>query len=254
MLNEGDPVLLYSNGNFWITFLSSRGKIHTHLGVVNHKDIIGKKYGEYVLTHLGKKLWILKPSIEDYILSFIRRKTQIVYPKDSGYLLLKAGICSGSKVLEVGTGSGALTTVLANAVKPNGKVDTYERREDFYRLARENISKLGLDRYVNFNLMDFKDAKLPENYYDAAFIDIDAPWEIIDKIWYSLKGGCTAVFIIPTYTQLEKLTPKLMGKFIDIKGQEVSYREIILSPGRIRPQFQMIGYTAVLVTCRKIFS
>ena len=253
MLKSGDPVLIYDeDGNSWIIFLSDKGVLHTHAGIVKHKEIIGKRYGEKIHTHLGKVLWILRPSIEDFILNYIRRRTQIVYPKDSGFLIVRCGISSGSKVLEVGTGSGALTAVLANIVKPNGFIDTYEKRKEFYELAKSNLSKLGLDEYVYFHNIDFKDAEVPENYYDAAFIDGDSPWDIINKIWYSLKGGHTAAFIIPTYTQLEKLAPHLLGKFIDIKGQEINYRELILIPGRIRPQFQMIGYTAVIVTCRKI--
>lgn len=255
MLNYGDPVLIYDKkGYSWIIFLYEDGILHTHSGIIRHRDIVGKQYGEKIKTHLGKEFWILKPTIEDFINNYIERKTQIVYPKDSGFLIIRSGIKSGDIILEVGTGSGALTAVLANIVRPTGYVDTYEKRKEFYQIAIKNLAKLKLDKYINFFNLDFKEATLKEEFYDAAFIDIDSPWEILDKVWLSLKGGGFASFIIPTYTQLEKLAPKLIEKFIDIKGQEVFYREIKLSPGRVRPPFRMIGYTAVLVTCRKIKS
>ena len=166
-------------------------------------------------------------------------------------MIVLSGISSGSKVLEVGTGSGALTTALAYIVRPNGYVDTFEKRKDFYQLAKENIRRYGLEDFVNFHHKDFLEAKIKEEVYDAAFIDIDTPWLVIEKVWKGLKGGKAAFFVIPTYTQLEKIAQKIHKYFIDVHAFETFVRDIYLRPKRIRPPFQMIGYTAVIVWGRK---
>jgi|Deesub1362B_J571_1020462.scaffolds.fasta_scaffold00003_450 tRNA (adenine57-N1/adenine58-N1)-methyltransferase len=250
-LRYGDKFILSDNkGNTWLITLKQGGEFHTHYGIIDHDALINFEYGDEIRLK-GGSLWILKPTIENYILK-IKRKTQIMYPKDIGLLILRCGVKNGDYVLEVGTGSGALTTALAIAVQPDGKIDTYERREDFLELARKNLREYGLDKYVKFHHMDILKAKLKANKYDAVFVDIDSPWLIVEKIWRALKGGATAAFLIPTYNQLEKLLNQLDNYFIDINCIEVFYREILMRKGRIRPSFRMIGYTALLVTAKKV--
>ncbi|PCN51219.1 hypothetical protein B6U99_00285 [Candidatus Geothermarchaeota archaeon ex4572_27] len=247
----GDLVVLSDGrGRRWLITLVEGGELHTHYGVVRHSDIVGRGFGEAVTTHKGERLWLLPPTLEDLIMN-VERRTQIVYPKDIGRMIVMSGICSGSRVLEVGTGSGALTTALAYVVRPDGVVDTYEKRREFYELARENLRRYGLERYVNFHNADFAEVEVRENYYDAAFVDIDSPWLVVEKVWRALKGGRMAFFVIPTYTQLDKIAPALGRYFTEVVGFEVSVREILMRPGKIRPPFQMIGYTAVIVAGRK---
>ena len=250
-ISYGDLIVISDGkGRKWLVKLKENGVLHTHYGIIKHCDIVGRCFGEEVKTHLGKALWILNPTLEDLILK-IERRTQIVYPKDIGLMIVLSGISSGSHVLEVGTGSGALTTALAFTVRPNGYVDTYEKRREFYELAINNLKKYGLDKFVNFHHQDFLDAKIEDNFYDAAFIDIDSPWLIIEKVWRGLKGGAPAFFVIPTYSQLEKIASFIKRYFIDVRGLETNVRDVLIRPGKIRPPFQMIGYTAVIVWGRK---
>lgn len=51
------------------------------------EDIINKDYGTIINNFI-----ILKPTTQEFILYYLKRKTQIIYPKDSAYLALKLGI------------------------------------------------------------------------------------------------------------------------------------------------------------------
>jgi tRNA (adenine57-N1/adenine58-N1)-methyltransferase len=252
-LKYGDKFILSDGkGNTWLLTLRPGGEFHTHYGAIAHDELLNYEYGDEIRLKNGV-LWVLKPTTEDYILK-VKRKTQIMYPKDIGILILRCGVKSGDHVLEIGTGSGALTTALATIVQPNGRVDTYERRIEFLELAKRNIHEYGLDKYVEFHHKDVLKATVRRGYYDAAFVDIDSPWLVADIVWHGLKGGATSVFLVPTYNQLEKLLEKLQEKFIDINCIEVFYRDILMRKGRIRPSFKMIGYTALLISAKKVNS
>ena len=70
------------------------------------------------------------PTIFDFVMKS-DRKTQIVYPKDLGYIAIRTGLKSGCNVLEIGTGSASLTTFFASLVGPSGHVFTYDINEEF---------------------------------------------------------------------------------------------------------------------------
>lgn len=110
----------------------------------------------------------------------IKRQTQIIYPKDSAYITLKLGITDGMRVLESGIGSGALTIVMANAVKPSGKIYGYEKEEKYIDTVKENLRLAGMEDYVSLFHHDLSE-KLPEDYFDAAFIDVREPWLYMEK-------------------------------------------------------------------------
>ena len=119
---EGDLIQLVSPTNkVYLVRLQSGEQLHTHRGIVNYDDLIGILWGSEVATHLGSPFFVLQPSLSD-ILRSTKRSTQIIYPKDIGYILIMMGIGPGSIVLEAGTGSGALTTALAWSVGAEGQV------------------------------------------------------------------------------------------------------------------------------------
>lgn len=249
----GKYVLIFDEkGKNWLFKLVKGGVFHTHKGRIMHDKIVEAGYGGSVLSDKGHKFFIVKPTVYDFIMKS-PRPTQIVYPKDIGYIILRLGIGTGSKIIEVGMGSGAVTSALLKIIGDSGFIDTYERREDimwstirYLSRASKNLDKLNIHR------IDFKDANIPKNHYDAAIIDIDEPWLIIDKIHYSLKDSGRVAIILPTYNQLDKLEPYIKGKFIDIEAVEISIRQLQFKKGRIRPEFRMIGFTAIVVTGIKI--
>ncbi|UCC65645.1 MAG: tRNA (adenine-N1)-methyltransferase, partial [Anaerolineae bacterium] len=127
---EGDLVLLIArNRQQFIVRLVPGGELQTHKGIIRFDDLIGQPLGRQVHSHLGDPFLVLEPSLADLIRD-VRRTTQIMFPKDIGYLLVKMNIGPGSRVIEAGTGSGGLTMALARAVSPTGRVFSYEVRPD----------------------------------------------------------------------------------------------------------------------------
>ena len=148
--------------------------MHTHRGRINHDDIIGRPLGRQILSHMGKPFLVLEPSTHDLIRD-IRRTSQIVFPQDASYLLMRLNVHPGVTVIEAGTGSGAFTLALARSVMPTGRVYSYDMREDMLNLARRNLDKVGLLPYVEFKLRDIE-AGFDETGVDALFLDVRTPW------------------------------------------------------------------------------
>src|SRR5213083_2817311 len=115
------------------------GERHSiHSGLIEHDDLIGRTEGVVVTTQLGARLLAVRPTFAEQVTGR-RRQTQPIYPKDLGAILVGADIHPGARVLEAGTGTGALTMAALRAVGPTGVVVSYELREDFLEAARRAI-------------------------------------------------------------------------------------------------------------------
>ncbi len=252
MIKEGDTVWLKDKKNSFFLKLKKGEIFGTHKGNIPHDQIIGKNFGDTVETHKGHSFVILKPTLFDIIMYGIKRKTQIIYPKDSAYITLKLGITDGMKVLESGIGSGALTIVMANAVKPDGMIYCYEREEKYIKNALENISLAGLEKYVKAFHQDLS-TPLPEDFFDAGFIDVREPWLYIDNIKNSLKKGAPVGFLLPTTNQVSLLLEKLQEhRFINLEVVEILLRHYKPVPDRLRPEDRMIAHTGYLIFARNV--
>ena len=254
-IKQNSPVLFYFNhSKKWLHRISKNESLHTHIGVIRHSDAIGKEYGSQLVTNKDKYVYLLKPTMYDYIMK-IQHGTQIVYPKDLGYIISRAGICSGQKVLEIGTGSGALTSFVANIVRPRGHVYTFDVDENFMKIAEKNIAKAGVSKYVTQKKLDIKTIKkLPLADMDAVLIDLGDPWTVIPQARKMLKGSGSVFAVCPTMNQLEKLTSALVeNEFTDIESTEHILRTIEAREGKTRHSFQGIGHTTYLCFARKAF-
>ena len=246
-IEEGKHVLLYyTQSKRWLVRVKKGKKVHTHIGVIDLDDIIGSSYGIAVKSNKDKVVYALKPTIYDYILKS-ERKTQIVYPKDLGYIVARTGLSNGDIVVEIGTGSGALTTFLANIVKPDGHVHTFDINEEFVEVAKKNVSKADLLKYVTFH-MDNQEIEA-----DLVVVDLGDPWNVIDFIKRVLKPSRMLVAICPTMNQAEKLSVALKDGFVDIECNEILIRTIEAREGMTRPAFRMIGHTTYLVFARRLY-
>jgi tRNA (adenine57-N1/adenine58-N1)-methyltransferase len=252
-ISEGSYVLLFhTQRKKWLTRVEKGKKMHTHLGVVDLDAAIGLEYGSCVRTNKDKDIYLLKPTVHDFIMKS-ERKTQIVYPKDLGYIAARTGLSNGCIVLEVGTGSGALTTFMASIVKPNGHVYTFDVRPEFMEIARKNIQKVGLDKFVTMHQADIKDG-IDLKDFDLAVVDLGDPWTVVPHVHKYLKGSGCFVSICPTMNQVEKLATALKeNNFNDIECTEIIMRHIEGREGMTRPSFRMIGHTAYLVFARKVY-
>lgn len=253
VVNEGDIVLIvFDEKRRWLVKAEKDKELHTHKGAVNLNDIIGKPYGSSIKSSTGVNFRIFKPIPKDYILK-MRRTTQIIYPKDMGLILLYSGIGPGWKVVEAGTGSGALTIVLAYYVRPNGHVYTYEVREDFQRLAMKNIKEAGLEKYVTFKLKDVNEG-IDERNVDAVILDMATPWLVVSHAYEALKEGGSFVSYSPTIEQVQKTVSALLKTgFYDITTVECFVRRILVREGRTRPETSMIAHTGYITFARKVF-
>jgi tRNA (adenine57-N1/adenine58-N1)-methyltransferase len=160
---------------------------HTHHGLIRHDEVIGQVPGKGLTTHLGYPLVALRPSLHDIIMN-IERISQIVYPKEMGYILLKLNVGPGSQIVEGGTGSGALTVALAHTVRPTGRVYSYELRDDMLRVARKNLTDCGLVDWVDLKQRDIT-AGFDERDMDAVFLDVREPWLYLSQTWETLAEG-----------------------------------------------------------------
>ncbi|MCS6993121.1 MAG: tRNA (adenine-N1)-methyltransferase [Anaerolineales bacterium] len=235
----------------FIFTLQPGGTLQTHRGILNHDDLIGLPWGSQVFSHLGSPFFLLQPMLGD-ILNELPRNTQILYPKEIGFVLVTMGIGNGQRVIEAGTGSGAMTTALAFAVGSQGRVYSYERRPEMQNLARKNLARLGLDERVTFKLKDIAEG-LDETNADAFFLDVPAPYDYIGQVRAALKPGGFFCSIVPTFNQAEKLLYALRRhKFAFLEMCEVLLRYYKPEPMRLRPTDRMVAHTGFLVFARRV--
>ncbi len=254
-IKEGDLALLviYSKKGRPKKFLvkvERKKVIHTHKGTIDVGSLIGEDWGITTETSKGTLVEVHRPTLVD-IVEKLGRSTQIIYPKDSGFILLKSGIKPGDKVVEIGTGSGALTLVLATFLGPEGKVYSYDIRESSIKMAKRNLDKLQLSN-VELKLKDAKEG-IDENDLDAIFMDIPDPWELLSLAYQKLKPNGTFVAFVPSCEQISKvvLTAKSIG-FSLIEIHEILDREFECDERRTRPHPRMIGHTGFIIIGRKI--
>jgi len=220
------------------------------VGVIDPSFLVGEQYGEKI--EIGnKEFWVLKPSLLDK-LQALKRRAQIILPKDAAHIIMNCSVESGNTVLEAGIGSGSLTVALATAVAPGGMVISYDMREDFIEHAMKNLKTAGLDKYVTTQVNDVTKG-IDEKDLDAVILDIPNPWEVVNHAWSSLKPGGYFCTYSPLISQVEQTVKKVRkNNFIEIKTFENIQREMVVSDYGTRPSFDMLGHTGYLTFARKV--
>lgn len=235
----------------FIITLQAGAKFETHRGVLLHDDLIGKPWGTQVFSHMGAPFFLLQPSLAD-LLTDLPRSTQILYPKDIGFILVTMGIGPGIKVIEAGTGSGSMTIALAYAVGADGRVTSYEVRPDMQNLAKKNLERVGLASRVDFKLRDIQ-AGFDETDADALFLDLPNPYDYIPQVRAALKPGGFLCSLLPTVNQVEQLLIALRReRFAFVEVCEILVRYYKAEPTRLRPTDRMVAHTGFLIFGRRI--
>jgi len=251
-VEDGDLVQLVGlRHKSFIFRVAVGGKMESHRGVIKHDDLIGKPWGTKVTSHLGNPFFILQPALGD-LLKEMPRTTQILYPKEIGFILVTMGIGEGQRVIEAGTGSGALTCALSFAVGSTGHVYSYESREEMQTLAKKNLNRLGLYDRVDFKLRDIVEG-FDETGVDALFLDVPNPHDYVSQAKKALKFGGFFGAILPTANQVSTLLTALRQNdfaFIDIC--EILLRYYKAEPERFRPVDRMIAHTGYLLFARPV--
>lgn len=250
-IRAGDRVLLTLEDDNTFLVRMDPGRTHsTHKGAIAHDDVIGRPWGSRLRTNVGEPVCALRPTWVDDMMK-VDRRTNIMYPKDVSYLLALLGLTAGQRVVELGSGSGAMTQALARAVQPGGRVFSYDLRPEFLELAADNCAAAGIDEGVEFRLREAGEALEPG--VDAVFCDIPEPWNEVPAAWEALRGSGRFAAGLPTFNQVEKLAATLEGNgFASVDTLEILHRHILARPGRTRPAHRMVGHTQLLVSAVKV--
>jgi tRNA (adenine57-N1/adenine58-N1)-methyltransferase len=254
-IDQGDLIFVYlDTKRQFLVQIGSGMQLQSDLGNMKIDEMIGKPYGSTGTTHLGHPYHCLKPSTADLMFK-VKRLTTIVYPKDLGYMLLETAIGPGSHVIEIGTGSGAMTLVLAKFVAPDGKVFSYDRRQDFIDNAKKNVVRAGYIDAVHFTCCDVAQQGFSSEHVDGIFIDVPEPWDIIPHATRVLKGGHHLVSWSPNIEQVKRTVETLqVHQFIRIQVSEVVEREMLVRERGVRPRERGITHTAYLVRAQRVLS
>ena len=249
---EGDYVLIYLDARRTYMIKMQAGQtFHTHKGYLKLDELIGKEYGEPIKSSLGVYFTTLKPALTDYIMKS-SRNTQITYPKDAALIVMFSGIGPGSRVVESGTGTGALTTALAHYVGPTGKVYTYELRSEFQKNAAKNLQRSKLIDYVEMKSGDVT-LGIAERDLDAVILDLATPWLVVPHAYEALRPSGIIVSFSPTIDQVVRTTEALKeNNFVFIETIECMMRAMQVERGKTRPQTLMTGHTGYITHARKI--
>ena len=227
-------------------------KFETHHGIIPYDALIGQPWGCVVYSSLGHPYLVVPPSTADLI-THIKRSSQVIYPKDSAYILMRMNIKPGARVLESGCGSGGLTLALASAVMPTGHVYSQEIREDFIALARRNLERAGLDAFVTFIHADSTQGFNIQPPVDAVFLDMPQPETCVVQARAVLKDGGFFGSLLPTTNQVSNLLRALaQAGFGLIEVEEILLRRYKPVPDRLRPQDRMVAHTGYLIFARAI--
>ncbi|MDR2076060.1 MAG: tRNA (adenine-N1)-methyltransferase [Desulfovibrio sp.] len=251
MPDYGELFLLVSpRGRRSLRRLTQGQDIHGADGVIPAETLAGTDFGTEVRTLLGAPYRIMRPTLCD-LTRGVKRQTQILYPKDIGYICMRLGVGNGTRIIEAGSGSGGLTVALSWLSGERGHVYTYEARQEFYDLCGRNLAWAGVGDNVTRHLRDIGEGFLQTDA-DALFLDLRTPWDYLGQVTAAVRPGAPLAFLLPTVEQVSLLLAALeKGPFDDIEVEEILARGWKPAAGRLRPQDRMVAHTGFLVFARK---
>ena len=219
-------------------------EFQSDLGIIKSDVLDSLEVGDEVESHLGHTFKIMKPNINDFI-----DICSILVQKDIGQVLSHTGLGAGARVVDAGTGAGAIALNFGNVAGPQGQVFTYEIREDFAEVARKNIENFGITN-IEVKNKDIKEG-IDEDNIDLIFLDLPKPYEIFEDVWDSLNVGGWLCVYAPYVGQAEisyRVCKKLGFYNIEIfetleRGLEVRTQ---------RPKTRMVGHSGYLLFARKL--
>ncbi len=249
----------------WVRLTDSKGRKHnicleagksffTNKGEIKHDALIGREQGFTVATQAGAEYLVFRPVMSQYVVS-MPRGAAVIYPKDASQILSAADIYPGARVVEAGAGSGALTCHLLRAVGPNGRVTSYEVREDFADIARRNVEQLFAGPHPAWDLRvgDLGDSD-HDGDVDRMILDMVDPWEYVDVAGRALVAGGFVCAYVATTTQLSRVveTIRAHGEFTEPHAWESLVRDWHVEGLAVRPEHKMLGHTAYLAVARRM--
>lgn len=252
-LGEGEAVILIDRKEREYLRRLERGKkISLRGGSIAAEEAIGLQEGSVVRSSLGEPFILFRPTLSQLIPN-LPRKAQVIYPKDIGPILVWGDIFPGAKVIEAGVGPAALTLALLRAVGPQGRVISYEIREDFAQMARDNIARF-YGPAENWTLKVQDIASLEESDIDRMILDLPEPWQLTDKAWQALRPGGILLCYLPTVLQVKGLVDALREHrgFASIETMESLMRFWHVKGMSVRPEHRMVAHTGFITIARRM--
>jgi tRNA (adenine57-N1/adenine58-N1)-methyltransferase len=234
--------------------LRAGGQFHTHRGILEHDELIGAPEGIVLKSSGGTAYLAIRPLLSDFVLS-MPRGAQVIYPKDAALIVGLADIFPGARVVEAGAGSGALTCSLLRAVGDEGRLWSYERREEFADVARKNVETFFGGPHPAWELVvgDLASA-LDVREVDRVVLDMLAPWEVLDAVSAALVPGGVVCAYVATTTQLSRVVEALRehGTFTEPWSMEALVRNWHTEGLAVRPDHRMVAHTGFLTAARLV--
>jgi len=255
LLQVGERVTLSdAKGRHHSVVLSPGANFHTTKGAVSHDALIDQPEGIVVRSAAGAQYLAFRPLLEEFTVT-MPRGAAVIYPKDAAHILVQTDIFPGARVLEAGVGSGALTLFLLRAVGSTGRVISYERREDFAKIAQKNVETFFGEPHPAWTLrVGDLVADIGPEPVDRAVLDMLAPWECIDAVGEVLVPGGLLCCYVATTTQIGRTmdTIRVHGGFTEPVAREYSAREWHAEGLAIRPGHGTSGHTGFLIFTRRL--
>ena len=253
IFQQDDHALVFDRKGRRYMFRLEVGKsFHTHLGNFDHDDLIGQPEGIRVQTNRAHAILAFKPTMADFT-RLMPRIATVVYPKDLAAIITLGDIFPGARVVEAGSGSGAVTIALLRAVGPEGKVFSYDLRRDMIERAKTNVAAA----MPEHPQLDLKQGDIGENIaesdVDRVVLDLPEPWQVLSTSHEALVPGGILLSFLPTILQVHDLVMalKTAGTFDVIETVEILARPWSVGGRSVRPAQRMVGHTGFIVTARK---
>lgn len=251
----GELVLLVDQrGRRYLVRLAAGETWHSHGGGVPHDLLIGAPEGIVVHSAIGMRFRAFRPRMADFVLK-MPRGAQVVYPKDVGPILVEGDVHSGARVLEAGTGSGALTMALCRAVGREGRVVSYDVRPEFQSKAADNVEAyLGkLPEWLELRVGDVREVAATGETYDRAVLDLPEPWSILEPLARVLPPGGIVCAYLPTTVQVHQLVLAFADAgYEHLESFEVLQRGWHVAERSVRPDHRMVGHTGFITVARRV--
>ena len=252
---DNQLIVIKTSKNKYLSVVENDKEFITNEGKFKFSDL--KKIPSIVTTTTGIDFQIYTPTYKEFVL-LMKRGPQIIYPKDVGQIIVESNLHNSSRVLEIGSGSGALTLYLYSLLQNSGKLYSLDSSKINQRRANKTISRY-LSTYskdtvdVNFinEKLDKFNFKNLEDKIDAIITDVPEPWDffINNKIDTNLNW----VSYLPSMSQIIRINETLKEKnFQDIEVKEVILRDWIVDKKVVRPTNKLVSHTGFLVSAKFI--
>ena len=237
----------------YLARLDQRRAIAIRGGKIAVDDVVGRDEGSVVRSSMNESFLVFRPSLPQLIPN-LPRTAQVIYPKDIGPILLWASLFPGARVVEAGVGAGALSMALLRAIGDEGRLISYEIREDFAELAQKNVSRY-FGPAPNWTVKPGDVAlELTEKDIDRVILDLPEPWHVIERAWNSLRPGGFLLCYLPTVLQVKSLVDALRidKRFACIETSENLMRFWHFKGMSARPQHRMVAHTGFITSARRL--